>query len=203
MRGSPNCIFLFVSFVLPLITLPASARKASLKPRDHFDSLSEYVGHMARAVCRGVAKKSFAAKYASYTGRMDLLSSCEGYSDRIQHMIQISGDDALLQLQTDEARSARRNSGASNYYKKAIEVAAEPGHKELLKRICRTNAEWLLKRGSRVTKEDISEEMQPQLGQWLLNIASGTDATMTNADLMDAPPEDVYPGEETFDDDDD
>ena len=182
-------------------TTPSSKNKKMKNPRDRFDSLAEYVGHMCSVMCRATAKKMNG--FSTYRGRVELLSYCEEYSERVQHMVQISGDDALIQLQKDEERAARRNSGATNYYRKSLETGSEGKHKELLKKICRKNAEWVLKKASRMTKEQISEEMQPQIGQWLLNVAAGSDPTMTNADLRDDPPEEATPEEDDFDDDDD
>eukprot|EP00759_Apiculatamorpha_spiralis_P002987 PhF_6_TR11335/c0_g1_i1/m.18307 len=173
---------------------------SKLPPTERFDNLPDFVAHMCGLVCRATARKLTA--YETFRGRVELKSTCTVYCDRLQHMIYVSGNDALIQLEKEEDKK-KRHRGATNYYKLAIERASSGKHLELLKRIVRRNADWILKVGSDIDVKRISDAMEPEIGQWLLNVASGTDPTLTNADLNDAAPEEEYPedGEENDDED--
>lgn len=163
------CVLLFLC-ICYVIVPPSTAM--------HFDDLQDLVGHYCGRVCRHEAK--LRKEYASYRGKMMLLDKCTMFTDRIEHMIVVSGNDALRQLY--KPKEGQKFSTTTEYYREAIARANYGKHNDLLKVKCMNEARWMFDKPG-CTKEQLSEHFQPSIGQWLLNIAAGSDPTVTTDEL--------------------
>eukprot|EP01060_Flectonema_neradi_P014594 TRINITY_DN21220_c0_g1_i1.p1 TRINITY_DN21220_c0_g1~~TRINITY_DN21220_c0_g1_i1.p1 ORF type:complete len:188 (+),score=41.13 TRINITY_DN21220_c0_g1_i1:56-619(+) len=162
------------------------------RPSDRFEELQDLVGYYSLKVCEGMI--------SSDHSRAEILrrkESCDMYSDRLEHMVAVSGNDAIIQLSKEaDARKPKPTSkkkSKKNYYKKVVNVAGTGLHKQQLLKIARKGAEWLFETPHAPTKEAVSERLQPDIGQWLINVASNSDPAVTSKEMRDELPEpDIY-----------
>eukprot|EP01062_Namystynia_karyoxenos_P036540 TRINITY_DN26623_c0_g1_i1.p2 TRINITY_DN26623_c0_g1~~TRINITY_DN26623_c0_g1_i1.p2 ORF type:complete len:307 (+),score=81.15 TRINITY_DN26623_c0_g1_i1:75-923(+) len=177
-----------------------SAGKARAKrPSEIFDELQDLAGHYAVAMCKRAAKARGLLD-GPRSLRVRSLGWCHEFSDHIEHMVAVSGNDAIIQL-GDGKRSSRAapKSGRvdpARYYAKAVDVAGSGAHLAQLLKISRKAADWMLDHPQGVAKDRLNEFMKPHIGQWLINVASSSDPSITSKEMRDEPPEDPLSLEE-------
>ena len=128
--------------------------------------------------------------------------TCEAVAARLEHMVAVSGNDALMQLYAQQAKGAagegrarrtragrRRASAYEGYYAEAVRVATSGAHAQQLLKLCRKCSEWALQQTHAPSDEEVTSRMEPVLGQWLINVASNSDPALTSHEMRDEPAE--------------
>eukprot|EP00754_Rhynchopus_humris_P004906 Rhum_TRINITY_DN12461_c0_g1::Rhum_TRINITY_DN12461_c0_g1_i1::g.52027::m.52027 len=201
-RGATMQSLLFVLLLLlPLPPLCTAAANGGGGRRDvRFEDLQEVVGHYALQSCQRTASRMPGGK------RLRLLraETCEAVAARLEHMVAVSGNDALMQLYAQKAlakgaageergrrtRAGRRRSSAyEGYYAEAVRVATSGAHAQQLLKLCRKCSEWALQQADAPSDEEVTRRMEPVLGQWLINVASNSDPALTSHEMRDEPAE--------------
>ncbi|KAJ9470101.1 hypothetical protein DIPPA_32751 [Diplonema papillatum] len=149
-----------------------------------FEELQDVVGHYAHRSCVRVS----AAKGAqSKRGTIRDHAACDMFQERLEHMVAVSGNDAMIQLHKPKQRGRHR---PREYYAGVVATASQGVHLQQLLKIVRKGSEWLLAHATTPAPEQVSDLLQPQIGQWLINVASGADPRVTSKEMRDEDPED-------------
>ena len=191
----PYFYFFYTSPHFPMAALLCCLMVAASVEK--FESLQEVVGHYALKSCQRVARKDAHSR----TQTLKMLEACDTLADRLEHMIAVSGDDAMIQLHNrgkDESGTVRKTvtkkRGArpsKEYYREVIRTATTGAHHQQLLKMVRKAAEWLLAQHVCPPVEQISAHLQPDVGQWLINVASKSDPRVTSKEMRDEEEEEL------------
>ena len=168
---------IFIHFSLITVVL------AGEKPSDRFEELQDLVGYYALKVCEHTITTDHSR--GEIFRRKE---ACDMFADRLEHMTAVSGNDAIIQLSKDRVSKSNKKKRRT-YYKKIVNVAGTGLHKQQLLKIARKGAEWLFEKTHTPAKEAVSEKLQPEIGQWLINVASNSDPSVTSKEMRDELPE--------------
>eukprot|EP01063_Lacrimia_lanifica_P004101 TRINITY_DN12295_c0_g1_i1.p1 TRINITY_DN12295_c0_g1~~TRINITY_DN12295_c0_g1_i1.p1 ORF type:complete len:235 (+),score=97.30 TRINITY_DN12295_c0_g1_i1:56-706(+) len=175
------------------------------RPSERFEELQDLVGHYASAVCMRTARKMTPEDAPRLLVVRN--TACDMFADRLEHMIAVSGNDALRQLHGEEAErkddERKRKAGkpvakrdkmkrklpSKEYYKAVVDLAGTGAYEQQLLKTLRKASEWVLGEINTPTPKEISDKLQPEVGQWLINVAANTDPHVTSKELRDEKPE--------------